>query len=1012
LESLPIADVFTKESHFAFPAGLYCPQHSLRQLHIFPNRYLYFESSLRKMKIGEADVEEGEEANPIPEYPIVGWGRVQAKIAALERSTQSAPQVIPGSSYSPLTSANLLRYQQHPVEEIGRHEQDGGGSHLDTTSEWTTDTSDEADESTSSDEYESNTSDRVYGSNSDDLSDSQLEDSSESAVSDEQETEEPDPNHSPQIKDQQFKKVGTGSADVVQSPKLPDHQFESDDLTRAFSQELTETVLEYLKDSTIGAVYGEFLSSSRSRRYEPKWPMHPMELEPPLHDPASQAEADAIFEELYKPLRGWDKLAENKNLSDVKINPHAIFDILSVHDQKKKARPPLEECSGNFLLYHNLPDAAKEVTVWSWINNVRVAIQQGQLELAGQRVEKAAALAGELDYKPLISKCSYWKGRVMAGLGDRRSAAECYLDACRCVGVYQEGELLSKAVAEYKLDMLDVLDEQEARNGEDEWSHQLRRALTGIDGWFRPLKELARQPSYLTSSSDPEAIWPEDNMWGVIESNEGSSDSQPSSEEGYEDYLSQLNRYAEPGWFSDISLRPRKVDCALVAGIEEAAQNSGYVRQDTLYRICEGFSPAFEDMIRGEKFTDGFDNFPDMGHSTAWKVLNYTRVKAKLKRPRVSPEEDEEELSPLEVGVQHLADNSTRSHSPAFDEFPNERPETMNRGPPLTINTVDAADRRDLSQTVPNVSRRILRVNVTVEEKIAAFQHNFLHEEYSEGKSKLRLELEQNNEWILDMQQQQSKFDQDVQDVMVRFNIDEVQAEDLVRSRNEEYFRDIWGPEGVRPPTPNSTRLAREEERMKMINESLNPFKLEYICMTYRLKHGVYRRLPREVQEEVAEPAKPAHIFAYLEQLDPLRAETEDDSPDESPAIASKSDLADVEIGVDRQDYGSPIPPLRPHQGSSHTSTTRSVDDRYDEHGKPIKSAVSNSSTANLHTYAEIKRLLDAPLSRQLKAKLGIDAMSKAMRKARLRDEEIRMEQLVEIGEMAIGGKLNLSRPK
>jgi hypothetical protein len=1010
------------------------------------------------MNIGEADVEGNEGATTIPRFPRRGRRRVLAKIAALEKSIQSEPQGLPSSPYSPLTAANLLHYQQQSREEIGRREHGSGGSHLGTGPKCTSDTSEEVDKSTPLDKHESYTSNPAYSLESDDqfedggessaadegetdasdsfysrISDDQPEECSESTASDEHETDDYDPIYISESEDQEFEEAekGTGGSrhqasgtDLVQTPKVSDHQGADADSTRSSGMELEERILEYLKTSTIGAAYGDFLSSSRSRRYQPKWPMHSMELEPSLPYPASQGEADVIFEELYKPLHGWNKLSENKTPVDAAVHQQAIFDILGAYDQKKMIRPPLEECSGNFLLYHNFPDAAKEVTVSSWINTVHVAIQQGQLELAAKRVDKAATLAGELDYRPLVSKCLYWKGRVMAGLGDRRSAAECFLDAFHCVGVYQEGELLSKEVAEYKLDMLELLDEQKARKGEDEWSLQARRALAGIDAWFRPLKDIPRQPSYVLSASSPEAFWPEDKIWGGIESNEVSPESQPSSEEDYEDYMSQLSRYAEPRWFSDRSLRPRKVDWALVGEIEEAVQNSVYVPRDTLYRVCEGFSSVFEDMIRGEKFTDGFDNYPDIGHSAAWKVLNYSRVKAKLKRPRVLPKEDEEELSPLAVGVslwpglieansQRLADSSTGTHVAAVDQLFNERPETISRGPPLTINTAHSSDRSNLSRSLPNVSRRILRVNITAEEKIAAFEHNLLHQDdYDEGKSKLRLELEKNHEWILDIQQQQSRFDQDVQGLMAKSNIDEIEAEDLVRSRNEEYLRDVWGPEGVRPPTPASTRTAREEERTRMIDESLNPFKLESISMTYRRKLGVYRRLPTEVKAEIEEPTKPAHIIAYLEEMDKLRVKTDDDSTSESPAIASKSNLADVGIGADGHNYGSPISPLRPHQGSSQTSATKSTDARCGEHGTPIDSAFSNSSTVTLQTYADIKRLLDAPRSRQLKAKLGIDAMSKAMRKARLKDEEISIEQLVQIGEIAIGGKLNLSRPK
>lgn len=990
-----------------------------------------FVSSLRKMNVGEADIEGNGKVTAIPGSPDIARGRVLAKIAALENSTQSKPQPLPSSSYAPLTEANLLlNCQQQSGKDTGRQEHRSSDSHFNFGPESTGDQSDEADESSASDEHKTNDSDPVYSPES---ADDRFEEGGETTTSDEQKTDDFDPVYGSESTDGQFGEAdkGTGGrgheagdTDSVRIPEIPGNQSEDAGSTSSFCDELKKKILGYLKASMIEAVYGDSLSSSRRRRYEPKWPMQFEEHEPPLHYPASNAEAHVIFNKLYQPLRGWHKLSGNKNAVEDASHQQDIFGILNAYEQEKTTRPPPQKFSGNFLLYHNLPDAAGEVTVWSWINNVHVALRQKQWDSAEKGVDRAIILAGELGYKPLISKCWYWRGMVMAGRGDHKSAAECFLDAMHCVGVYQEGELLSKAVAEYKLELLELLDEQKARNEEDEWSRQVRRAITGIDGWFRPLKDLPRRPSYMSTASNPQGFWPQDNTWGDAESDEASPESQRSSEEQFEDYLSQWNRYAELQWFSDRSLRRRKVDWDLVGEIEEAAQKPGYVEKEKLYRICKGFSPAFEEMIRGEKFTDGFDNYPDIEESTAWKVLNYTRVKAKLKRPRVPPEE--EQLSPqgvsvsmstaddvIEASPQPLANDLTGSHGAAVEKTLDERLGAMSRCPPLTINPVNSDNRGRPCQTPTGVRRQMVRVHITAEEKIAAFEHNILHEEDDgKGKSKARLKLEKDPEWLLDINRQESKFDQHVQEEMAALKIDLIHAEDLVRRKNEEHLRDIWGPEGVRPPTPVSTPTAREEEHTIMIGNSLNPFKLEFVHMTYRRKYGVYRRLPTERQDQIAEPARPSTIIAYLEGMDKMKIETDHYSSSESHAIASESDPHDVGLGADGNDYISPVSPLRPHQRSLQTYRTKPEDDRSDKHGDPISSTGSISSTVNLQAYADINRLLDEPISRQLKAKLGIDAMNKAMRQARLNDEQISIEKLVQIGEIAIGGTLKLSSSK
>lgn len=270
---------------------------------------------------------------------------------------------------------------------------------------------------------------------------------------------------------------------------------------------LTGKILQYLEDSMLEAVYGDSLSGCRTRRYEPKWPMDSAEIQTPLHQPISQGDAHSTFERLFRPLRCWYRLSEITNTAEeAHSKQKQIEAILAKHRQSRAAKRPSEKCSGNILLYGNFPDAAIEANVWSLINLGHVAIQRKAWDVADRSISRASILASKLDYEPLCSKCWYWRGRIADGLGDRRSAADCFLEAMNCVGIYQEGELLSKVVVEYKDDLLKSLDERDANQGRDDWSRQVRRAILGTDGWFQPLRDLFPRPLSSSTSTIPATV--------------------------------------------------------------------------------------------------------------------------------------------------------------------------------------------------------------------------------------------------------------------------------------------------------------------------------------------------------------------------------------------------------------------------------------------------------------------------------------------------------------------------
>jgi hypothetical protein len=804
-----------------------------------------------------------------------------------------------------------------------------------------------------------------------------------------------------------------------------DDQSEESNSAALSRDELAEEVSEYLKHSMLEAVYGDSLSGSRTRRYEPKWPVDVEHAEPPLHQPASQGEANRKFRQLFRPLHGWHMLPETVNTAwGARARLQHITSTLVEHRQlRNKKPPPPEKRSGSLLLYRNLPDAAIEVNVWSLINAAHLAIQQEQLYVADRRITKAFSLASKLRYEPLIAKCWYWRGRVADGFGDRRTAADCFLEAMHCNGVYQEGELLSKAVVEYKEDLLQVLQERVDEKGEDKWSQLVGRAIRGIEPWFQPARDLPLHLSYSSSVTTAEEMSPKD----VREKNNihtgNSPGPQSPSEVQIDGFLNQVPGTGELAWYDKRSIRPRNIDWTMVTKMEAEAQKPGYVQKETIYETCQGFSLSFENSIRAEIFTEGFDNYPDLEDSVAWKVLKYSRIKA-LRRGRPERESLPQNVSKAstsgltESNAESLAESPTENND-AVIEQPIGSAGAIHRGMPIRIDTSKTDVPVLPVQIHVALVRQVDRVDITAEEKIAAYEQVLRNDEHfdRQRKSRRRLELEEDTpEWRDDINDQRAKFDQFVAQEMAESGIELDHARTLVKQRNRDFLLEVWGPDGSRPPTPSPTRKAREKKRREWHEHRLQRFRAELTWLTYRRKYCTYMRLPVDRRELTAEPIRPSSAIAWLEHEHektavsrgrPPQSSTVTTSGDQAssgtPAVGTNSLPESMGDTADTQGHIAIIPPLRLHQPPVQISNSRLDDDkRSDNDGVARGFNGSLPSDISSKARSDLNRRLGERGSREMIGSVSIDVMTDAMEQARLKKEEITMEQLAQIAEEAI----------
>jgi hypothetical protein len=788
--------------------------------------------------------------------------------------------------------------------------------------------------------------------------------------------------------------------------------------------ELTQQILTYLQQSTLENVYGDCLSGSRSRRYEPKWPMEFGDVETPLHEPVSQEEANAAFHERFEPLSRWHAVSRGTRTTPQSLHERQqILTHLSEHRQNRTTKPPPEKCSGNFLLYRNLPDAATELNVWSSINSAHIAIRREDWEIADRRITTAFLLASRLGYEPLVAKCWYWRGIVADGLGDRKAAAECFLAAMSCVGVYEEGELLSVPVAEYKKELLELLDQQDASEGQSEWSRKVRRGIIGLDGWFVPSRELPPPISYGSTDEEDEQLSPMDHPEGgyflaglSIESQpqpesspidspdrgnnptETTTGLQPLSDDPTNDVPDQPNENGESDSYNEEFFWPRDIDWNLMDKIEEAAQKSAYIKKETVYQLLKGCSRSFERWIQMEGFIERFDNYPDIQDSVAYTVLKYCQSKAKFIRPLQT------KYPSLDIG-EGTAIPSTKISAKG----------TLRKSPPLTINTGRSDVPLQPLQTPSQVIFGSLQPDITVEEKMAAYEQALLHhkkDDREERKSARRRDLERNLNWRNDYEERQAKFDKEVQEQMPKSKFNLHKAQKLVTYRNNCQLERSWGPEGVRPPTPTAIRIAREQERQDDLDQELKRYRAELTSNDYRNKWRAWSKLPIGRQRCTAEPIRPFSTIAWLEEeyertaalekrpQSPTAGMGADRSSSKHSFVGRDMGLNGVADEVDQPDDVQLVPaPLRPRQQSSSTH-----EDGYnlERRETSTSSTVDIPSSASSDVYADLDRSSYEHVPRELKLLIGMTAMSEAMKRGRKTSEGLSREDLVRLAEIAI----------
>lgn len=129
-------------------------------------------------------------------------------------------------------------------------------------------------------------------------------------------------------------------SDAAFSPRSIDDHPDDKGLPRLSRDELMGEILEYLNDAQIRAVYDDFLSGSRIRRYEPIWPMDFDTFEePPLIEPAGREEADYIFHKLWKNFRDWYKPDNGPQAAEkTQLLQNQIVAFLSYQQQKSWQR--------------------------------------------------------------------------------------------------------------------------------------------------------------------------------------------------------------------------------------------------------------------------------------------------------------------------------------------------------------------------------------------------------------------------------------------------------------------------------------------------------------------------------------------------------------------------------------------------------------------------------------------------------------------------------------------------
>ena len=596
-----------------------------------------------------------------------------------------------------------------------------------------------------------------------------------------------------------YEPLSATNSDVNREPLSIEKQHDEVGCTRPLTtlsgQDLVEKIVFYLQNSMLDGMYGECLSGNRKRIYKPEWPIPFSRAQLGLTQPRPREEADDIFTRLYDPLKEWHLKPGDAGFSDdtsqwqKKIHSH----ILQYHEQKIRPSPPAENHYGMFMLYHNLPDAAAEGTIWANINLVNLALKREDTTLADQRITAALLAANRLDYKPLVAKCWYWRAMVAVQYGDHLSAAECLLEAMPCVGIYQEGALMSHWVSVYKMDMLGILDQQDAAEGETSWSRQCRRAILGIDPWFANLRPVAR---YSSDGEKASAAFDDVLQSSLLDQRGHAAAAERESHTA--DSLSSGCQSGRSVSDDDELYCNGKMDWTLLKEVEVSAEKSQPVSLELLQKLLKGFPPAYQQVSMLDYFVEGFDNYPDLDCSIAKNMLEF----ASRLQPQTSLPDSGDDPVPAPLF-------GAKSHSKALKAINDRHKDhTDDASPPVLTERPVIQD-----QSGPKL-----------DEKISAYENALSCEQHIFHPSHLRCKPEQGGKAFPEEQQNSFK-----QTSTVPKGSDEID-----RLRQENAFRIKW-------------------------------FRAEMANWHYQRKLAGWHQLPADRREAAPIPAKPDRTIEWLE---------------------------------------------------------------------------------------------------------------------------------------------------
>jgi tetratricopeptide (TPR) repeat protein len=292
------------------------------------------------------------------------------------------------------------------------------------------------------------------------------------------------------------------SPDIDSAPEDPTYASENPEVRERHPQSarmrkrLRLEIEAYLRETYLNSVYGDSLSSSRTRLYEPSWPpsVQPDNSSQTPHLPKSRNGADTVLQEIIAPLLDWYSLPDSQaNTREALQKQDKIAKALDKHERERGARICRRKLQGSGVgtLYRNLPDAGLEANILMLTNRTHLAAQRGYIERAERLIDRALGLVDALDYRPLNAKCWYWKGLVADQRGSAKEAAEAFFNALECVGKYIEGDYLPVYIQVYEQTILDMLHvEDEASR--IEMARRLQRAAKGAEPLHLPSPKPAR----------------------------------------------------------------------------------------------------------------------------------------------------------------------------------------------------------------------------------------------------------------------------------------------------------------------------------------------------------------------------------------------------------------------------------------------------------------------------------------------------------------------------------------